>query len=326
MVLKLEGLHHDHIDGSAGILDVIEDLYRLAGKPLPFATKGEWQRYFKDPQENIVEKFGMVTGVLQSREALRLAGEAYGRRRAAEGMRYVEAKFAPQYHCAGGLTMAAAAEAMIAGLRAAESAAGIRILPVLCIGREAEPEVGVEVARIALEYDGEAAIDLVCDEAGHPPEKHLKAYAMTFGSNVRRDCHAGEWVAKEPAETYRRRLLENVRTAVGTLRCHGVGHAIPLADDPELVRRVAGEGIRIAGCPLSNLWCGQIADVRELRIDELLDAGVIYTLNPDDDLFMPSASAVAARCDDAYRFTEAQRRALAANVANGAFARDPANA
>ncbi len=319
---RVRGLHHDHIDGSVAIGDVILDLYRLAGKPFPFPTLDAWLAYFKNPQENIVEKFGTITGVMQTVEALRTVGYAYGKRRAAEGYAYVEGKFAPQYHTFGGLTIAQATAAMVAGLQRAEREFPIMILPVVCIGREADPQKGMEIANAVLEYDGEVALDLACDEAGHPPEKHLPAYKRTFGSRVARDCHAGEWVAKEPIGTYRERLLQNVRTAVYDLRCHGVGHAIPLADDPELIAYMAGEGIRVAGCPLSNLSSGLIKDVRELRIDELLDRGVIYTLNADDDLFLPPMNEVIARCDEAYRFTKEQRRALSVNVGRGALARD----
>ena len=317
-----KGLHHDHIDGSAAVADVILDLYRLAGREFPFPSLEDWRAFFKDPQQGIVGKFATVTGVMQSREALATVGYAYGKRRASEGFRYLEAKFAPQYHARGGLTMKQAADAMILGLRRAESEFGIRIVPQLCIGREADPGTGVEVARVALEYDGEAVLDLACDEAGHPPEKHLPAYRLTFGSKVRRDCHAGEWVAREPAATYRRRLLENVRTAVHVLKCDGIGHAIPLADDPELVRYLAGNGIRVAGNPLSNKNCGLIADVSELKIGELLDAGVIYTLNPDDDLFLPAMPEVLEACEAACGFTPEQARALEENVFRGALALD----
>ncbi|KPJ84729.1 hypothetical protein AMJ57_05600 [Parcubacteria bacterium SG8_24] len=317
----IKGLHHDHIDGSLAVRDVIDGLYALADREFPFPSVGAWLDFFRNPRQDIVRRFATVTDVLQTAEALRTLGYAYGRRRSQEGFGYVEAKFAPQYHLRSGLTLKEAAEAMIEGLRQAESEFGIVIFPVIGIGREADPEMGVEIARVTLEYDGEVGLDLVCDEANHPPEKHLPAFRLTFGSRVRRDCHAGEWVAAEPTDTYRARLLQNVRTAVHELKVDGIGHAIPLADDPELMRYMAGQGIRVAGCPLSNLDSGLIEDVSELRIDRLLEADIIYTLNPDDDLFLPPPTEVIARCDDAYGFTAIQCRQLEGNVFRGAFDR-----
>jgi adenosine deaminase len=320
----IKGLHHDHIDGSRAVFEVIEDLYRLADKRFPFQTKKDWLAFFRDPQEDIVARFDTITGVMQSAEALETVAYAYGRTRAGDGYAYVEGKFAPQYHTRGGLSMSQVVAAVSRGLKRAENEFGIRILPVIVIGREADPDTGVAIARIALEYGGETALDLACDEAGSPPEKHLPAFKLTLGTPVKRDCHAGEWVATEPASTYRRRLLKNIRTAVYDLRCDGVGHAIPLVDDPELIAYMAENGIRVSGCPLSNLYSGLIRGVGELGIDKLLDSGVIYTLNADDDLFMPSMSDTVAACEAAYSFTPAQKKMLEDNVFRGAFAADVA--
>lgn len=322
MTPRITGLHHDHIDGSAAVLDVLDELHALSGKDPRFPTPDALRAFFGNPHEDIVQRFAAVTSLMQTEETLALAGYAYGRRRSREGYRYVEARFAPQYHVFGGLTLPKAADAMCRGLWKAQAEFGIRILPMLAIGREAAPEVGVDIARITLGYDGEVALDLACDEAAHPPEKHSPAYRLTFGTKVRRDCHAGEWVAKTPSDSYRQRLLANVRTAVETLRVDGIGHGIPLPDDPELVARVAGDGIRVSGCPLSNVVCQCIGDVRELRIDELLDRGVIYSLNADDDLFLPTMNDVIRVCGDAYGFSPEQWEQLERNVWRGAFAAD----
>lgn len=316
-----KGLHHDHIDGSMAVKDVIGDLYKMAGKPLPFPTEEEWLSFMRDSGQDIVKRFSTVTGVLQTKEALELMGYAYGRRRANEGYLYLEAKFAPQYHVFGGLTMLEAAWAMRRGLRRAVREFGIHIVPVICIGRETDAKIGVEIANIAYSCHlaGPVVLDLVCDEAGHPPEKHLSAYHRTLGTPVRRDCHAGEWVAAEPVATYTDRMLKNIRTAIMDLRCDGIGHAIPLVKDPDLVNFIVRHHIRVAGCPLSNKVSGWVKDVRELGIRELLKAGVIYTLNADDDLFLPPMSEVIAECDRVYDFTEAECRQLELNVFRGAL-------
>lgn len=325
MALRIKVLHHDHIDGSAAVRDVWDDLNRLSNKKSRFATHQELRDFFKDVHNDLLGKFEAITELLQNVEALEMLGYAYGRRRAKEGYTYVEAKFAPQYSLREGLTPRVVTHAMCKGLWRAESDFGIRILPHLCIGREAEPEVGESLARIALEYDGRIALDLACTEPGNPPERHLPAYKLTFGSKVMRDCHAGEWLDRREGESplgYRARLLENVRTAVRVLKCHGVSHAIPLIDDPDLVSEMIDNGVRVAMCPLSNLTLGGITDVRELGIDKLLDTGLILTINPDDDVFLPSMEETIAACERAYDFTEEQRVLLESNPYRGAFAHD----
>lgn len=301
---------HDHIDGSRALKRVIRHLYAMAGREFPFADEAAWVAFFADPHADIVAKFGTVTSVLQSREALQLAAGAYVDQRADEGFAYVEAKFAPAYHTAGGLSIKDAASTMCEALWAAAARRNIEVMPHLCINREATQEVGIDIAKLALSYDGAVVLDMACDEANHPPEKHLAAYALTFDTETMRDCHAAEWTLPSPAETYRQRLHKNLRTAIFDLRCDGVGHAITLADEDELIKHVVQERIRVSGCPLSNLTTGCIRDVRALRIDKLLDAGVIYTLNADDDLFLPDMAEVARVCDDAYAFTAKQAQWL----------------
>ncbi len=323
---RIRGLHHDHVDGSLAVAKTLPELYELSGLPIPSAIASvaddteELAKFFRNPHENLVKKFSLITGALQTEEAIRYAVREYARTRRREGYRYVEAYFAPQYHTKRGLAVRDAANAFYNAMRSADSDLGIKVFPHLCIGREADVETGIAIAKIALEYDGEMALNLVCDEAAHPPEKHLPAYKLTFGSKVKRDCHAGEWVAKEPAATYRARLAANIRTALFDLRCDGIGHAIPLADHPELVSYVVDHGVRISGCPLSNLACGAVKTIEELRIGELLDRGVCYTLNPDDDFFLPPMEEVVEKCDAVFRFTESQARQLEENVFGGAFA------
>src|SRR5262245_55140716 len=151
-------LTHDHIDGSAAMLDVIEQLYGMAKKPFTFGTPKQVAEFFRSPHTNIVEKFSAVTSVLQSAEALTLAAEAYVRRRADEHYTYVEAKFAPQYHTAGGLSLSQAVSTTCNALWRAANRQGITVMPHVCIGREATPDTGVEIAKIVLAYDGDVAL------------------------------------------------------------------------------------------------------------------------------------------------------------------------
>jgi adenosine deaminase len=316
----IEGLTHDHVDGSIAVLDILTEMYDLAGTPRSKRkSPAQARAYFDNVHDDLVNKFSFSTSLLRSAEALELMGYAYGKRRAMEGYVYVEAQFAPEYAVTkdNGLSIRSAIHHMIQGFRKAQTDTGIRIMPVVDIDRASSPKLGMDIAKAVLDYDGAVMLGLACVEAGNPPEKHQAAYELTFGSKVRRTCHAGEWVERrdsEPVAAYRARLLANVRTAIRVLKCHDIGHAIPLCDDDELIREVVGEGIRISGSPLSNLTTGQIKDVRELQIDKLLDAGVYYTLNADDDLFLPDMEQVIKVCDSAYKFTDAQIEALQMNA------------
>lgn len=308
------GLSHDHIDGNRSLMLFIETLYREAGIKFEFKNTEQWYRYLRNSEIPINIRFRTITQVLQSEELLKLMAFTYATFRSGQGYLSVEGKFAPQYHTQKGLTMRQVTRAIYDGLSEAEEVTGIKTRPFhICIGREADENLAMQVAKIAIEYDGEAILDLAGNEPENPPEKHRKAYESTFGTNVKRDCHAGEWIEDKPRKTYRERLLKNIRTAIFDLKCHSIGHAIPLIYDKELVRYVVDNQIRICMCPLSNLTLGHINTIQELGITELLDAGAWVTLNSDDDLFLPDMEEVTKQCDLYCNFSLEQCRKLEEN-------------
>jgi len=317
---KPKGVLHDHIDGSTAVPMIIDDLYTMADAKFPFENRAKWLKYMRDVTIPIPERFETITSVLQTREALEHLAYTYGKVRARKGYTYVEGKFAPQYSLRRSLSMWDVTTAIMQGLHRAERDFSIRIFPHVCIGRETTVEVGEVIADIAIAYAGEMALDLACDESGNPPEKHLPAYRKTFGTKVKRDCHAGEFADGAVGSPERNaQLIKNMLTAVIDLKCHGIGHAIPLNGVPDLIKLIVDRGVRVSGCPLSNLTSGFISHVRELGIDQLLDAGVIYTLNADDDLFLPPMMDVLDQCEEAYTFTRTQKTALEKNVFRGAW-------
>lgn len=58
----VEGLTHDHVDGSAAVLDILKQLYDLAGVPF-WKRKSERQTraYFDNVHDDLVNKFSFST-------------------------------------------------------------------------------------------------------------------------------------------------------------------------------------------------------------------------------------------------------------------------
>lgn len=315
---------HDHLDGSRAILPVLKDLFEMSGKKYPFQGSPAEQheavkRVFDDPQVNIVEKFSNTTGVMQSKDTLALAAESYTRERQKSGFRYCEATIAPQYHVFGGLRVQEVVEALIEGIKRGEAACEekIEVNLIFTIGREIDPQDAVRLVEAAAECDRRyvVGIGLACDEAAHPPEKHKPMFARAKELNFGTTCHAGEWARVRP-DYWRdeKALLKNIRTAVFDLGVDRVGHAIPLAYDPKLVAHMVKYMVAVEGCPGSNLSTKLIPNVAYLRIRELLDTGVLYSLNQDDDLFMPDLAETFTLCDAEYRFTNEEKAKLENNA------------
>lgn len=331
-------LLHDHLDGSRPLLGILPYLSKLSGQKYPFSPWAchheQVRKWFKDPQIDIVKKFSITTGVMQSVETIMLAAKTYVQIRARQGFKYCEATIAPQYHVFGGLSVKEATEAFIEGIKQGEKEEpGIEVNLLFTIGREKEPEEAVELLEVAARCDRNyvVGVGLVCDEGAHPPAKHEPMFRRAKQLGFKTTCHAGEWchlplpayqgsMVVEPLtwEKYQRTLLDNVYVAVFQLEVDRLGHAIPLVWDNaifrgELLATVVERNIAVEGCPGSNLSCGLVPNTRYLGIRELLKSGVIYSLNPDDDLFMPDMNEVFQMCNDEYRFTEEEKKQLLIN-------------
>jgi adenosine deaminase len=77
-------------------------------------------------------------------------------------------------------------------------------------------------------------------------------------------------------------------------------------------------GIRVAGCPLSNLHSGLIENIEELQIPRLLELGVQYTVSVDDDLLFPSVDELEEACTKA-GITEAHWVKMSENLRASAW-------
>ena len=165
-----------------------------------------------------------------------------------------------------------------------------------------------------------AGINLVCDEAKNPPEKHIKMFRRAKQLGWKTACHVSEWVhdpdTQEP-DLFRDlpQMLKNIRTAVFNLEVDRLEHAIALPYSPELMEYVRLRKIGVAGCPGSYL-CSELLpnnDVGALKLRDMLAGGILYSLGPDDDLFMATLDEVFQLCNDKYRFTEEEKRQLLLN-------------
>lgn len=317
-------LLHDHLDGSYPLVPILPQLFRMSGKEYPFDLAGDvhadMSKLFADPHIDIVDKFKNTTGVMQSLETLSLAAETYVGVRAWQGMRYCEFTIAPQYHVFGGLTEKQVVEALVDGIKRGEAVfPNIEVNILFSIGREVSSEEAVRLVNVASECDRDyvVGVGLVCDEAAHPPQKHIAMFKHAKELRFKTTCHVGEW-CHFPSEKpdFKRDmgwLLRNIRVAVYDLKVDRLGHAIPIAHDKYLIQAVKERSIGIEGCPGSNITTGLIPNTEVLRIREMLSNDLLYSLQPDDDLFMPGINEVFQICNKEYHFTEDEKRKLLRN-------------
>lgn len=269
---------HRHLDGDIKP-DLIFELAKKQNIKLPVDNKEELGRYFSQKRRDgfsslITEGFGLVNMVLQTGEALRRAAYESVRNMKDENMIYGELRFAPELHTKKGLSYKQVIYEVRMGMKEAERDFDISTNLISCICRDSSAELGEQIAKTVIASQMyTVALDLACDEAGNPPEKHKKAYELTFDTGIKRTVHAGELGNHQ---------YQNMLTAIKTLRADRLGHAIHISEHKDLIEMVKKGKIGIEMSPKSNIYCKFIKSTKDLNITKLIDENVIVSINSDD--------------------------------------------
>jgi len=226
---------HVHLDGSVRIPTLIE-LAREYHVELPSFTEGGLREtVFKERYKDLgdyLTGFKYMTAVLQSEPGLERVAYELAVDNQAEGVRYVEVRFAPQLHVHRHLSPINVLRAVDRGMRRARDEFNRR--PEVVSGQEPPFEYGIivcamrafregfseyytdilrahsfsppsqvfglaslELVRAAVHVRDEyglpiVGIDLAGEEKGYPPDDHRQAYAYAHRNFMKKTVHAGE--------------------------------------------------------------------------------------------------------------------------------------
>jgi adenosine deaminase len=76
-----------------------------------------------------------------------------------------------------------------------------------------------------------------------------------------------------------------VWTALDLLKVERIDHGVQSTKDPALMRRLAQDRIPLTVCPLSNLKLCVFPQLDQHNLRELLDGGLVATVNSDDPAY-----------------------------------------
>jgi len=251
---------HVHLDGSLRLATLI-DLARERGIPLPSVTEeGLNELVFKESYKDLWEYlqcFNLTLKVMQDAEALERTAYELAVDNWAEGVRYVEVRFAPQLHMSPDLDFSTVMRAVDTGLRRAREEAngslgageppfdyGIIVCALrffdetfstyyanLCriLSHSGQQEIfrvaSLELARAGVQLRRETDVqivgfDLAGSEEGYPASAHEESYDYVHRNFMRKTVHAGE--AYGP---------ESIFQAVAKLHADRIGHGLHLFDE-----------------------------------------------------------------------------------------------
>ena len=267
---------HLHLDGSLRI-DTALELARTRGVDAPTDWAG-MSRALIAPmpcttQAQLLEAFDLPIALMQDAEALERITAELVETKAADKVRYVEIRWGPALHTAGGLSLADGIAAVCAGARDAARRTGTVVRLICTALRSHDPARNAELAETAIRFidDGLTGWDLAGPEAAFPdPLDHARAFAIARDGGLRITIHAGEWGGA--AQVQRALTVDPERIA------HGPG----AIDDPRLCAELIARGIDLDLCPTSNWQAGIVPSIADHPLAQLHRRGVPVTLNTDD--------------------------------------------
>jgi adenosine deaminase len=266
---------HIHIEGSLEP-ELIFEMSRRNGVSIPYASVEELRRaYAFTNLQSFLDIYYAGASVLLKEQDFYDMAWAYLRRAQADNVVHAEIFFDPQTHTARGVSM----ETVIAGLHRAsvDGAAklGVDSSLILCFLRHLSEEEAFETLEQAIPYlDKFIGVGLDSSELGHPPEKFAHVFARCRELGLRLVAHAGE----EGPPAY-------VWSALDVLKVERIDHGVQSTKDPQLMKRLALDRIPLTVCPLSNQKLCVFPDLADHNIRELLDGGLVATINSDDPAY-----------------------------------------
>jgi adenosine deaminase len=226
---------HVHLDGSLRLSSIIE-LAKAQKIKLPsYTEEGLCATLFKERYADLMEYlqcFQYTAAILQTPEALERASYELAQDSFAEGVRYLEPRFAPQLHTNPALTVDEVIASVDRGL--ARAKCEINAAPAIASGEEPPFEYGIigsalrmftgqfpgayrrlieihphmpqeelhelasmDLVRALIYARDERAIpiagfDLAGAERGYPAEVHARAYDLAHKNFLKKTVHAGE--------------------------------------------------------------------------------------------------------------------------------------
>jgi len=281
--LSLVDLHR-HFDGSIrpATLWEMSEKYYSAVPGLDFES---FRRYLEwdDKQDkslmDYLDKFHVPLQYTQfydtiKRVAFEIAEDAY-----ADGVRLLELRLNPLIHRRAGLSNRQVLNATRKGLQKFQQKhddfqSGIVVIAMRSHGGNMAKILLREILGEKEELHssiGVIGFDIAGPEAPFPPLLFADAYRLADAMGLKKTVHAGE--SEGP---------ERIWEALDNLGPERIGHGTSAGRDPELIKRLAADGVTVEVCLSSNIQTGAVDDLRNHPLPRFLEAGVRVALCTDN--------------------------------------------
>ena len=266
---------HLHIEGTLEP-DMVMQLAQRNRIELPFKSTEELKaRYNFDNLQSFLDLYYLATDVLQTEQDFYDLTWAYLEQCKTENIVHTEIFFDPQSHTSRGVPFKVVVDGIHAALSDAKSKLDISSRLIMCFLRHLPADDALatwkEAESMLDRIDG---VGLDSAERDFPPEIFTDVFRLAREAGLKTVAHAGE---EGPPEY--------IRQAVDLLQVSRIDHGVRITEDSALLAEIARRQIPLTVCPLSNTRLCVYASMREHPLLELLDQGLLVTVNSDDPAY-----------------------------------------
>ena len=268
MVKKAE--IHCHIEGAASPDLVVAQARRYGEDPGGFIEGGA---YVWSDFTSFLAAYDFAAALFRTPEDYALLAEDYLISIAAEGAIYSEFFISTDHARNSGLDPADYIAGLAKGMERAKAATGIESRMIATGLRHMGPEAVEGAARYIIDNPHPLVTGwgMAGDERMHHPSDFARAFDMARDAGLGITVHAGELCG-----------WQSVADALDHLKPTRIGHGVRAIENPDLVRRIADEGVVLECCPGSNIALDVFPDFASHPFPQLMKAGCRVTLNSDD--------------------------------------------
>ena len=188
---------------------------------------------------------------------------------------HTEIFFDPQTHTDRGISFDTVIQGIHSALEDAKEKLGISSQLIMCFLRHLDEVAAFDTLEQALPYkEWIAGGGLDSSEMGHPPSKFENVFSKALDEGFITVAHAGE----EGPAAY-------VWEAINLLKISRIDHGNRSLEDDQLIKHIVEKQIPLTMCPLSNLELKVVDDLKDHPMLQLMEAGLMVTINSDDPAY-----------------------------------------
>lgn len=190
------------------------------------------------------------------------------------GLKHVEFFFDVQIYRQQRITAGIIITGIHEALKAGKQKFGITGLLILSFMRDqTEREAFQALDEILPFKDQVIGVGLAATEKNNPPSRFVSVFKKAKKLGFHTTAHAGECVA------------DNIRDVIDLLQVERIDHGVKAITDLTVLKKIRDQKIPLTVCPISNMRLGVYQSIQEHPLKQLVDSGIIVTINSDDPAF-----------------------------------------